>query len=53
MRRDAEKRTHSIKDVVGDWGLSGEETLDIRVKHTPERYLTRGPWGRTPTAAGS
>lgn len=51
MRRDAEKRTHSVKDVVGDWRLFGEDTLEIGVKHIPESCLTRGPWGRTPTAA--
>lgn len=26
MGSDAEKRRHSIKDMVGDWGLSEEET---------------------------
>ena len=41
VRRDAGKGTQSMKGMVGDWGLFGGESLEIKVKHLLKNYLKK------------
>ena len=36
-----EKGTQSMKGMVGDWGLFGGESLEIKVKHLLKNYLKK------------